>query len=81
MEVVSRKGCNQSPKAVVLLTGTNNTDDATYKDVYSSDDVARGTGMIVKLLREKLPDTKILLLRICHLGQGAGRGGSEGLAG
>jgi len=55
---------NQSPKAVVLLIGTNNTDDANYKDVYSPQDVARGTEMIVKLLREKLPDTKILLLRV-----------------
>jgi lysophospholipase L1-like esterase len=55
---------NQSPKAVVLLIGTNNTDDANYKDIYSPEDVARGTGMIVKLLRDKLPDTKILLLRI-----------------
>ncbi len=55
---------NQSPKAVVLLIGTNNSDDANYPVVHTPEQIAEGTAAIVKLLREKLPTTKILLLRI-----------------
>lgn len=55
---------NQSPKVVTLLIGTNNSDDANYPVVHTAEQIASGTTAIVKLLREKLPDTKILLLRI-----------------
>lgn len=54
----------QHPKVVTLLIGTNNSDDANYPVVHSAEQIRDGTAAIVKLLREKLPDTKILLLRI-----------------
>ena len=54
----------QSPKVVTLLIGTNNSDDANYKVVHTPEQIAEGTAAIVKLLREKCPATKILLLRI-----------------
>ena len=54
----------QHPKVVTLLIGTNNSDDANYPVVHSASQIAEGTAAIVKLLREKLPDTPILLLRI-----------------
>ena len=54
----------QSPKVVTLLIGTNNSDDANFPVVHTAEQIAEGTAAIVKLLREKLPDTKILLLRI-----------------
>lgn len=55
---------NQAPKVAVLLIGTNNCDDANYPVVHTAEQIAEGTAAIVKLLREKTPDTKILLLRI-----------------
>ncbi len=55
---------NQSPKVAVLLIGTNNSDDANYPIVHTPEQIAEGTQAIVALLREKLPQTKILLLRI-----------------
>ena len=55
---------NQSPKVVTLLIGTNDSDDANFQVVHTPEQIAAGTAAIVKLLREKLPDTKILLLRI-----------------
>ena len=54
----------QSPKVAVLLIGTNNSDDANYQVVHTPEQIAEGTRAIVKLLREKCPATKILLLRI-----------------
>ena len=54
----------QSPKAVVLLIGTNNADDANYPTANSALEIFEGTAAIVKLLREKLPKSQILLLRI-----------------
>jgi lysophospholipase L1-like esterase len=55
---------NQSPKVITLLIGTNNSDDANYLVVHTAKQIAAGTAAIVKLLREKAPDAKILLLRI-----------------
>ena len=54
----------QHPKVVTLLIGTNNSDDANYPVVHDASQIRDGTAAIVKLLREKLPDTKILLLKI-----------------
>ena len=54
----------QSPKVVTLLIGTNNCDDANYTVVHTAEEILMGTKAIVELLRERLPDTKILLLRI-----------------
>ena len=55
---------NQSPKVAVLLIGTNNSDDANYAVVHTPEQIAEGTRAIVDLLRNRLPQTKILLLRI-----------------
>lgn len=55
---------HQSPKLVVLLIGTNNSDNANYPIVHTAEQIADGTRAIVALLRQRLPNTKILLLRI-----------------
>lgn len=55
---------NQKPKAITLLIGTNNTDDANFPIAHTPEQVAEGTAAIVKLLRQRCPDAKILLLRI-----------------
>jgi lysophospholipase L1-like esterase len=55
---------NQSPKAVVLLIGTNNADDVNYPYVSTAEQIAEGTAAIIKLLRGRFPEAKILLLRI-----------------
>ncbi len=54
----------QNPKVVTLLIGTNNTDDANYPIVHTAEEVFAGTKAIVELLRAKVPESKILLLRI-----------------
>lgn len=54
----------QHPKVVTLLIGTNNADNANYPVVHTAEQIAEGTNAIVKLIREKCPETKILLLRI-----------------
>jgi len=54
----------QSPKAVVLLIGTNNSDDANYPIVHSAEQIADGTAAIIALLRARCQAAKILLLRI-----------------
>lgn len=55
---------NQSPKVAVLLIGTNNSDDANYRVVHGPEEIAQGTRAVVALLRQRLPQTRILLLRI-----------------
>ncbi len=47
-----------TPKVVVLMIGTNNS------GANSADEIADGIRAIVKKLREKLPDAKILLLGV-----------------
>lgn len=54
----------QAPKVVTLLIGTNNSDNANYPVVHTAEQIAEGTAAIVKLLRNKVPEAKILLLRI-----------------
>jgi lysophospholipase L1-like esterase len=46
------------PKLVVLMIGTNNLDTDTPKQV------AEGVGAVLATLKQKLPDTKVLLLGI-----------------
>ena len=61
----------QSPKVVVLEIGTNNVDEKNYPTRHTAGQLAGGIETIVKLLREKLPDTKIIVLR-CFPGCYAG---------
>ena len=57
-----------SPKVVMLLIGTNNTDDQHYKTVHTAEQVFAGTKAIVELIRQRHPTTKILVLRIFPCG-------------
>ena len=49
---------NISPKAAVVMLGTNNSGSNTSKEI------ADGVAAITKQLRDKLPETKVLLLGI-----------------
>jgi lysophospholipase L1-like esterase/dienelactone hydrolase len=53
----------QSPKVVSLEIGTNNVDEKNYPTRHTAGQLAGGIEAIVKLIRQKLPDTKIILLR------------------
>ena len=54
---------NQSPKVVVVEIGTNNIDEKNYPTRHTAGQLAGGIEAIVNLLREKLPETKIIVLR------------------
>ncbi len=54
---------SQSPKVAVVEIGTNNIDEKNYPTRHTAGQLAGGIEAIVKLLREKLPDTKIIVLR------------------
>ena len=54
----------ESPKVVVLLLGTTNTDDRNFRTVHTAEQILDGTRAIVNLIRERHPTTKILILRI-----------------
>ena len=54
---------NQSPKVVVVEIGTNNIDEKNYPTRHTAGQLAGGIETIVKLLREKLPETKIIVMR------------------
>ena len=54
-----------TPKVAVLMIGTNNSPG----DEYTAQDIADGITAIVAKLREKLPETKILLLAIFPRGE------------
>jgi len=53
----------QSPKVVVLEIGTNNIDEKNYPTRHTAGQLAGGIETIVKLLHEKLPETKIIVMR------------------
>ena len=54
---------NQSPKVVVVEIGTNNIDEKNYPTRHTAGQLAGGIETIVKLLREKLPEAKIIVMR------------------
>ena len=62
---------NLRPKAIVLMIGTNNTgfenDKKTKRN--TSAEAAEGVKAVVDYLREKLPDSKILLLAVFPRGE------------
>lgn len=53
----------QSPRVVTLMIGTNNIDEKNYPTRHTAGQLAGGIEAIVRLLREQLPDTKIVLIR------------------
>lgn len=54
---------SQSPKVAVVEIGTNNIDEKNYPTRHTAGQLAGGIETIVKLLREKLPNMKIIVLR------------------
>ncbi len=54
----------RSPKVVMVLIGTNNTDDRHFETVHSADEVFAGTKAIVDCIKQQHPTTRILVLRI-----------------
>ena len=54
----------RAPKVVMLLIGTNNTDDRHFKKGHTAEQVFAGTKAIVGTIRKRHPGTKILVLRI-----------------
>ncbi|RZM18105.1 MAG: hypothetical protein EOO88_41605, partial [Pedobacter sp.] len=53
----------QSPKVLILEIGTNNVDEKNYPTRHTASELAGGIEAITKMVRQKLPLTKILLLR------------------
>jgi lysophospholipase L1-like esterase len=53
----------QSPKVIILEIGTNNIDEKNYPTRHTASQLADGIKTIVKLLREKCPNSKIIVLR------------------
>lgn len=54
----------RSPKVVMILIGTNNSDDRHFARVHTPEEIFAGTKAIVNLIRQRHPTTKILVLRI-----------------
>jgi len=53
----------QSPKVITLMIGTNNVDEKNYPTRHTAGQLAGGIEAIVKLMREKCPEARILLIR------------------
>ena len=53
------------PKLVVLMIGTNNSNN----DEFTGEEIGEGISAIVKKLREKLPETKVLVLAVFPRGE------------
>ncbi|MGV8877724.1 MAG: GDSL-type esterase/lipase family protein [Sphingobacteriaceae bacterium] len=54
---------NQTPKVIILEIGTNNIDEKNYPTRHTAGQLAGGMAEIVKIFREKCPDSKIIVLR------------------
>ncbi|UMB60903.1 GDSL-type esterase/lipase family protein [Lutibacter sp. A80] len=54
---------NQSPKVIILEIGTNNIDEKNYPTRHTASQLAVGIEKIIKIFREKCPESKIILLR------------------
>lgn len=65
---------SKSPKVAMLLIGTNNSDDRHFKQTHTAEQIFAGTKAIVALIRQRHPDTKILVLRIFPRGGDAEKG-------
>tara|TARA_R110000868_G_scaffold66023_1_gene197115 strand:- start:427 stop:1206 length:780 start_codon:yes stop_codon:yes gene_type:complete len=59
---------NINPKVALVLIGTNNTDGNHYLNISTPEELEGGIWKICEILRQKLPDTKIILLGILPYG-------------
>ena len=57
-----------NPKLALLLIGTNNTDGNHYLEISTPQELAEAIWEICQIIREKLPQTQILLLGILPYG-------------
>lgn len=57
-----------NPKVATLLIGTNNSDGNHYLVINTPEEIAEGIWKICSIIREKLPDTEIVLLGILPYG-------------
>jgi lysophospholipase L1-like esterase len=55
---------SESPKVAIVLIGTNNSDDRHFAKAHTAEEIFAGTKAIVKLIQQRHPATKILVLRI-----------------
>ena len=69
----------QSPKAAVLLIGTNNSDDRHFPTVHTPEQILGGTKAIADCIRQRCPATKILILRIFPRGGDSEAGAGDGV--
>lgn len=60
---------NINPKVALLLIGTNNTDGNNYPTINYPDELEEATWKICEIIREKLPDTEILIMGILPFGR------------
>ncbi len=58
-----------NPKVALVLIGTNNTDGNNYTTINYPNELEEATWKICKIIREKLPNTEILLLGILPFGR------------
>lgn len=57
-----------NPKVATLLIGTNNTDGNHYLEISTPEELSQGIWKICEIIREKLPETEIVLLGIFPYG-------------
>ncbi len=65
-----QNGCLEgiNPKVAILLIGTNNTDGNHYLEISTPEELSEGIWKICSIIREKLPETEIILLGILPYG-------------
>ncbi len=56
------------PKVALILIGTNNTDGNHYEKITQPEELSQAVWKICRIVREKLPDTEILLMGILPYG-------------
>ena len=59
---------NIHPKVAIVLIGSNNTDGNHYLNISTPEELAEGIWKICTILKNKLPDTKIILMGILPYG-------------
>ena len=69
----------RTPKAAVLLIGTNNSDDRHYPTTHTPEQICEATKAIVASIRRQSPATKVLILRIFPRGGDGEPGVGEGI--